>query len=253
MGLYDDPRLARVWEVWDDHGETQDELEFVEWACANLACRPVRKILDAGAGTGRHALPLAKRGYEITATDASPHMIRRLRRRAKDGGLDVRAWAVGFEELDFEEEFDALVCIAAFAYLTTDAAIDRALRAFHRALKPGGIAIIHTYNAVERAAHSGEARSSEHESGGVKLVWAHASRMIDDVRSIWRSDGTLTFTQGKKTLVFVDRDTYRMQTKPEMLLRLSKAAFGRVKVLDGFDHKKKLGRHAETFVFVALK
>lgn len=253
MGLYDDPRLAEVWEVWDDHAETDEELEFVEWACANLARRPVRRILDAGAGTGRHSLPLARKGYKVTATDASPHMIRRLRQRAKAEGLKIAARTLGFESLDFDEEFDALICIAAFAYLTADTAIDRALRAFHRALAPGGIAIVHTYNAIERAAHSGEARTSEHQSGGIKLVWEHASRMIDDVRSIWQSDGTLRFTRDKTRLVFRDRDKYRMHSKPEMLLRLNKAGFRRVNVFAGFDYKTKLGRHTETFVFVALK
>jgi SAM-dependent methyltransferase len=253
MGLYDDPRLAEVWEVWDDHGETDEEIEFVEWACTSLARRPVRRILDAGAGTGRHSLPLARRGYEVTAADASPHMIRRLRRRAKDAGLDVKAQVADFESLDFDEEFDALICIAAFAYLTADAAIDRALQAFQHALAPGGIAIAHTYNAVERAAHSGEQRCSEHQSGDTKLVWEHGSRMIDDVRSIWQSDGALTFTEGKRRLVFRDRDRYRMHTAPEMLLRLKKAGFEKTSIFEGFDHQTRLGRHAETFVFVAVK
>ena len=48
-----------------------------------------RRVLDAGCGTGRVAIELARRGIEVVGVDADPDMLERARRRAPQ--LDVGA------------------------------------------------------------------------------------------------------------------------------------------------------------------
>ena len=36
---------------------------------------PVESVLDLGCGTGNHAIPLAKRGFQVTGVDVSPGML----------------------------------------------------------------------------------------------------------------------------------------------------------------------------------
>jgi ubiquinone/menaquinone biosynthesis C-methylase UbiE len=40
-------------------------------------------VLDIGAGTGRHAITLAERGYQVTALDSSSEMLNRLHAKSK--------------------------------------------------------------------------------------------------------------------------------------------------------------------------
>jgi 2-polyprenyl-3-methyl-5-hydroxy-6-metoxy-1,4-benzoquinol methylase len=47
----------------------------------------VRKILDAGAGTGRFSIPLARRGFQVTHLDISQGMIDTARQLAQDAGV----------------------------------------------------------------------------------------------------------------------------------------------------------------------
>ena len=47
------------------------------------------KVLDVACGTGRLAIPLARRGYRVTGIDLSPLFVDKARERSADEGLDV--------------------------------------------------------------------------------------------------------------------------------------------------------------------
>ena len=48
------------------------------------------RVLDAGCGTGEHALMAARLGLEATGIDAAPTAIEIARKKARDRGLEVR-------------------------------------------------------------------------------------------------------------------------------------------------------------------
>lgn len=79
----------------DVHGE-------VELVCS---LGPGPRILDAGCGTGRVAIELARRGFEVTGLDIDPGMLGAARRKAPD-----LPWIEGdLAATAFDEPFDAVV------------------------------------------------------------------------------------------------------------------------------------------------
>lgn len=48
-----------------------------------------QSILDLGCGTGAHAIPLAKRGYDVTGIDNSEVMITISQRKAQQQNVNV--------------------------------------------------------------------------------------------------------------------------------------------------------------------
>ena len=58
-------------------------------ASAAAADRVRSPVLDAGCGTGEHALFFASRGYRVTGIDFVEEAIRRARRKAAERGLTV--------------------------------------------------------------------------------------------------------------------------------------------------------------------
>ncbi|MBI3973420.1 MAG: class I SAM-dependent methyltransferase [Chloroflexi bacterium] len=102
-------------------------------------------ILDLACGHGRHAVPLAQRGYRVTGQDLSEVFLRRAEVHARAQGVDVR-WVHGdMRHIPFEHEFDAVINIfTAFGYLESEEEDERVLREVHKALKPGGLFLLET-------------------------------------------------------------------------------------------------------------
>lgn len=105
-----------------------------------LGTNPAR-MLDAGAGTGRITRELDRAGWEVTALDASPAMLTRLRTSLPH----VRTvHAVLGRPLPLPEaSVDAVVCMRVLKYVDD---VGTALCEFARVLKPGGIAALEWTN-----------------------------------------------------------------------------------------------------------
>ena len=60
------------------------------------------RVLDLGCGPGTDAVPLARRGYAVTAIDWAPAMVGEARRRAREAGVDDRLSVrhLGIHQLD---------------------------------------------------------------------------------------------------------------------------------------------------------
>jgi SAM-dependent methyltransferase len=102
---------------------------------------PPSSIIDFGAGTGRFSLPLADMGYRVTAVDACPEMLDEL--ASKAGNTEVKRCLARMEDFTSKETFDAALCVfTVILYMLTQECLDRALRAAHTSLKPGGLFLI---------------------------------------------------------------------------------------------------------------
>ena len=68
---------------------------------------PGTKVLDAGAGPGRHALALAASGFAVTAVDRTPSYLTHLAATAKRRGHDVEIVRRDLRELSRPSAYDA--------------------------------------------------------------------------------------------------------------------------------------------------
>jgi SAM-dependent methyltransferase len=132
-------------------------------------------LLELGVGTGRLAIPLAERGFEVWGLDASPAMLDRLRR--KPGGDRVHAVLGDMAELDrarpaeLGERTFRLVFAAfnTFLNLTSQTDQARCLAGVARRLAPGGRFV------VEAAVPREPSRSS---AGVVEVGRIDADRVV---------------------------------------------------------------------------
>jgi SAM-dependent methyltransferase len=102
----------------------------------------VRSVLDAGCGTGRVAIELARRGLEVVGLDADPGMLSAARAKAPD--LEwVRADLSDFDLIgaDGRRRFDAVVVagnVMIFIVPGTEGAV---LEHVARHVRPGGLVV----------------------------------------------------------------------------------------------------------------
>jgi len=96
------------------------------------------RVLDAGCGTGEHALLAAARGADVVGVDVSPRAIERARRKAGERGLTVRfevADALSLGELGLT--FDTVIDSGLF-HVFDDADRTRYVTSLAAVLAPGG-------------------------------------------------------------------------------------------------------------------
>jgi SAM-dependent methyltransferase len=86
--------------IWHDLECSSYTADLPLWE--ELADRAAGPVLELGAGTGRVALHLARRGHRLTAVESDPELAATLERRAAEQGLaarvevgDVRRLALG--------------------------------------------------------------------------------------------------------------------------------------------------------------
>lgn len=162
-----------------------------------LELKPPARVLDVPCGYGRHAVELARRGFSVTAVDASEIQIAHGREKAKAAEVDVDFRVMDARRLPFESEFDlAINMFLSFGYFESDEEHLAMLRGIADALRPGGRFLMETWNREyeiryfdrHQVDHSGDVVEVEewefdHLKG--RLNWTNTAFFPDGRRESW--------------------------------------------------------------------
>jgi len=127
--------------------DRHDSLVPAAWLVAHRARLPASgHALDVACGRGRHALWLARHGFETTAIDRDPQAVAALNARARAEGLTLSATAMDIES-----------GVAALGEAVYDVVV--AVHYLHRplfpallaALRPGGVLVYETFTRAQAA------------------------------------------------------------------------------------------------------
>ena len=119
----------------------------VEFLIGALGLEDGQRVLDMPCGHGRHSVELARRGLRVVGVDLNDVPLELARSAARTAGVQLDLRRVDMREIEFRDEFDAVLNLwTSFGYFETEAedrlVLDRALRA----LRPGGALVIETIN-----------------------------------------------------------------------------------------------------------
>jgi len=106
-------------------------------------------VLDAGCGTGMHAIEFSKWGKTAVGCDISSNMIERARLNAKAENVSVQFEVAAFQEMraKLHGTFDAVVCIGNnLPLVLDDIGLRLSLQNMYQMLSSGGICIIQIQN-----------------------------------------------------------------------------------------------------------
>ncbi|MBP6977255.1 MAG: class I SAM-dependent methyltransferase [Lentimicrobiaceae bacterium] len=114
------------------------------------------RILDIGCGTGRHAIEMTRRGYQVTGIDLSESQLKRAKEKAFQENLQIDFQLQDARELSFRNEFDLVImlCEGAFPLMETDEMNFLILQNAANALKDNGKFIFTTLNGLFPLFHS---------------------------------------------------------------------------------------------------
>lgn len=132
---YDDIYSGPKWDLWYELSWNP----MKAWLPVDLNA----PVLDAGCGTGKYGLRVAKSGYSVTLSDLSHGMLEVARRKAAEMGLENRVTFVKADVTDLaalpREHF--ALAIAQGDVLSFASHPGRALKEIRKALRPGGVIV----------------------------------------------------------------------------------------------------------------
>lgn len=204
---------------------TGAQVEFAERA---LRLAPGAHVLDVACGVGRHALELARRGYQVTGLDLSPTLLRVAADRAERTGTEVEWVHADMRAIPFTNTFDAAMNLfSSWGYFERDDEDQRVLVSVAGALKPGGRFLLELSHQAWIARHF--APRGWHEAGGMTVL---EQRTLDLLAGRMASEITVVYPDGRHRTWPYD---LRLYTLPEVARMLAEAGFAVAAVYGGYD------------------
>ncbi len=201
--------------------------------------------LDLGCGPGRHAIPLARRGFRVTAVDLSAFHLARARERAASANVSVEFVAADMRAFVRPDAFDLTLSIfTSFGYFE-DAEDDlRVLQNIRESLRPGGVLVMDVASK-ERMARVLHPTLSQRTADGALLVQRH--EIVEDWSRV-RNEWTVVRDGRARTFEF----RLRVYSGQELKALLGAAGFLTVTLFGSLDGRP-YGLEAERLVVVARR
>lgn len=127
-----------VWRTDEARSTWSDADPWVAETVESLDRSAVRTVLDLGCGVGRHAVLLAKTGFDCRALDLSESGVAGARELARRAGVRVDFAVGGMHDLPYETASFDYVLAFNVVYHGDEPAVARTLAEVRRVIRPGG-------------------------------------------------------------------------------------------------------------------
>jgi SAM-dependent methyltransferase len=230
------------------------------WAFDLLIDRPVRKecaviaawlidrgvlpgaeILDAGCGTGRYALELARRGYVVRGVDLSPELID-IATRAIGDSIGRVSFSVGDIAHLPTSGYAAILCRGVLNDIIADAGRAAVFRAFADALQSNGVLILDVREwgaSLERKTREPLFRKRVSTDRG-ELTFTSVTALDPENRQLLISERHELIEEGAERISDYDFVMRCWETE-ELNAMLARHGFGRVSCFSAYDAGVAIG------------
>lgn len=184
--------------------------------------KPDMKILDLGCGIGRHALELARRGFEVTGVDRTESYLATARNNAQKENLQVDYVQEDMRAFRRPSGYDAVISMfTSFGYFEDPEDDRKVATSMLASLRSDGVLLIDVVGQeiVKRIWQD----KDWHEDEGVFLLEEHSHN--EDWS--WCENRWILFKDGKKT---EQRFSNRLYSAEMMTSLLLKTGFSRTEV-----------------------
>jgi len=222
------PLYSKYYDLLYSDKDYEAECDYVVSLFREYSKRPVRSILELGAGTGGYSMVLGRRGYAVLGVDASKDMLDIARSKAAKKRLEsaVRFRTGDIKGLRLGGGFDACICMfAVMNYLGSIDDVKAAFRSVADSVGDGGLFIFDYWNGDAALALGPSPRHKIVKSGDTVVIRVSDPTPRPDEGKV--DVRFTTFVLEKKRLVheFVETHQMRYLFRDELQQALSESGF----------------------------
>jgi len=236
-------RLPRVYQQYSKYYDLiyqdkdyEKECDFLETVFKKYSHIPVGTLLDAGCGTGGHAIPLARRGYKVTGIDASELMLKKAREKSEQAKLKLDFNLMDLRQFHFDMKFDtAIAMYDVIDYFTTANDLQKVLRNIRGVLKTGGLFTFDFWNGLAVPNMFHDVSLKEVQAEGKRIIrWIR--REIDTSQKLCQNfHHVLIIQEGKIVDELEETHLVRYLFPQEITSQLEEAGFEVVTIYPSFN------------------
>ena len=225
------------WETWGQTMFGRQRLAAttaeVDSIISLLGIKPDDSVLDLCCGVGRHALELARRGFEVTGVDRTRQYLEQASRQADEEGLKVEFIEADMREFSRPAAFGAVINIfTSFGYFEDPEDDRRVIRNMCSSLKPGGRFLIDMHGKESLARIFRERDWTEVDGG----IWLQERRVTKNWS--WMEGHWILLKGNERT---EGKISHRLYSATEIMALMVECDFSSVEAygtLDGglYDH-----------------
>jgi len=134
--------VKKIYSLWAENYDNDRNIPiFLEEKATKSLLKNIKdkKILDLGCGTGRYAIPLAKKGAKVTAVDFSKEMISIAKKKAKENKLNVTFITENITKFVPKLKYDLIISMLVLDYVKN---LGKIIDIFNKASKKGTKVVI---------------------------------------------------------------------------------------------------------------
>jgi SAM-dependent methyltransferase len=123
--------------------ERHQQERDVTWRYLDKYLPPRGRILEIGAATGAYTIPLAKKGYRVTAVDLSPKLLEVCQKRVIEEKLEGKVTCHVADARNLQGvpgcDYDVVLLMGPLYHLVLKEDREKAIHEAYKRLKPGGV------------------------------------------------------------------------------------------------------------------
>jgi ubiquinone/menaquinone biosynthesis C-methylase UbiE len=217
---------------------TKAEVDFI---VEILNLPPGSKILDLACGFGRHTIPLAKMGYDMTGLDYTEKFIQMAEEKAKSGNVQIEFLVGDMRKIPFENHFAGVISyFTSFGFFSDEENFE-VLKGVSNSLKKGGKFLLDIINRDYLVKNLRPKDWDRLEDGTLVLE----ENSLDLMTNRMKNYKTVIDKKGERNTWF----EIRLYTLQELVSLLGKAG---LKVIQTYGKKDKSPYSIDSFRMIIL-
>lgn len=202
-GAYDHPEY---YEIAFSYQQVERQVDFFDEVADRFFKGKVRRFLDIGCGPSPQLREIVRRGYEAVGLDINANMLRYLRQKASEEGIEIETIQADMRDFKLKKKCDFAFILSGSLYVNSNDEFLRHLDCVSGALNDYGIYLLENVS-LELKPFSREEWTVKRDEIFVRTVFE--AKLIDPIRQVSQERLILYVNKHGKRSKFVS--TLRMK------------------------------------------